>query len=255
MRITAVLAVPLALSIVVVIAVSSGHVNLGPDIVVCMLLAIALWYSYQVWQKGSVEVLDTVRSRVYPVSAPKKVTLATIAFVAASALLLYDGTGSTFADFKYSVLILSLAPYLGYLAFLFFPQYSEAYTDTAKAEFARLKMAEAIAEQERQQKGARRTWFDDVAENLWARWYIRYSCGIALLWASAACAKAEKGSIVLAILLALNSLYCLKEVAAVVLGLSIAGGLLYALFGVVAGIPVSVAIIIGALIIANSRNR
>jgi hypothetical protein len=48
---------------------------------------------------------------------------------------------------------------------------------------------------------------------------------------------------------------CMKEVfGVVVLGL-IVGGVAYAVFGLIAGIPVSVAIIIGAMIIANSNKK
>ena len=46
---------------------------------------------------------------------------------------------------------------------------------------------------------------------------------------------------------------CMKELFGFVICALIFGGLAYAFFGLIAGIPVSLAIIIGALIIANSN--
>jgi hypothetical protein len=48
---------------------------------------------------------------------------------------------------------------------------------------------------------------------------------------------------------------CLKELFGFVILALVFGGLAYALFGLLAGIPVSLAIIIGAVIIANSNAR
>ena len=48
---------------------------------------------------------------------------------------------------------------------------------------------------------------------------------------------------------------CMKELFGFVILALILGGLAYAFFGLLAAIPVSVAIIIGAMIIANSNSK
>lgn len=48
---------------------------------------------------------------------------------------------------------------------------------------------------------------------------------------------------------------CMKEVFGFVILVLILGGIAYAFFGLLAGVPVSIAIIIGAIIIANSNNK
>ena len=95
-------------------------------------------------------------------------------------------------------------------------------------------------------------WLEHVA----AIWWVRYLFGLCLLIGAVMFAAEATGrnGIMGALALGLWGTYCMREVFGWLLGAVVFGGIFYAVAGAVAAIPVSLAIIIGAIIIANSRN-
>lgn len=95
-----------------------------------------------------------------------------------------------------------------------------------------------------------------LLERLAAIWWVRYLVGIGLLigaYTFAVEGSGKKNDVIIAIALAVWGTYCMREVFGWLLGAVVVGGIFYAIAGALAGIPVSLAIIIGAIIIANSK--
>lgn len=95
-----------------------------------------------------------------------------------------------------------------------------------------------------------------LLERLAAIWWVRYLVGIVLVIGACAIAvegSGQKGEVIIAIALGIWGVYCMREVFGWLIGALVVGGILYAIAGALAGIPVSLAIIIGAIIIANSK--
>jgi hypothetical protein len=95
-----------------------------------------------------------------------------------------------------------------------------------------------------------------LLERVAAIWWVRYLFGLILLagaYVFAMEGSGRKETVIIAVALGCWGAYCMREVFAWLVGAAIVGGIIYAIAGAVAGIPVSVAIIIGAIIIANSK--
>jgi hypothetical protein len=251
-KILAALSVPLGLGLAFILPAADSDTALKQAIVPLIALAFALRYSMRVWYRDSITVLAAVRHRIRPENLTNKIAIATSLLVLALMLVAGNQSGDTaheIAPFAWTG-----ALYFLYIAFLVWPQYQVVLTPAAKEEYARLKYAEEQAKQ--QLAEVKRTWVDNVAERIWSTWYARYTLGALLFWLAWAIIKGDsKNSWMLATTVTIGGLICMKELAFWVIGLSIVGGGLYFAFGAIAGLPVSVAIIIGALIIANSRKN
>jgi hypothetical protein len=83
-------------------------------------------------------------------------------------------------------------------------------------------------------------------------WWLRYSTGLGMLWLSVFhFAGNPKAPEWLAFALGIVATCMMYEILVAL----IVGGIAWAFFGAVAGIPTSAALIIGALIIANSNKK
>jgi hypothetical protein len=88
------------------------------------------------------------------------------------------------------------------------------------------------------------------------RWYFRYGVGTLFLLISFSMATSGvKDPLPATIFFGILGLICMKEVALWCIGLSILGGIAWFIIGAIAAIPISIAIIIGAYIIANSFEK
>ena len=144
---------------------------------------------------------------------------------AVCALLVYGERLNPAANL-YLVLWWPFMIYVAYLIMLFRPQYSETYTPAAKAEFARLTYAKASALQRKQDQEHHWTWVDNLAEDLWGRWYARYALGVLLLWVAFELGSSGgKNGWILAVLVGISGLACIKEIALWGIGLAVCGGL------------------------------
>jgi hypothetical protein len=90
-------------------------------------------------------------------------------------------------------------------------------------------------------------------DDLGTRWYVRYAIVGCFLWFAFWISTNE--SMARLWWLALMAVLVAACLAWEILLLLLAGGLLYVFFGAVAALPVSVAIIIGALMIADSKSK
>jgi hypothetical protein len=111
------------------------------------------------------------------------------------------------------------------------------------------------------------TQFEKKIDELAKKWWARYIAGIVLFVAGGflldhflGLEPGKKWNSHLPYWLSLFALFvwgviCMKELFGFIVLAMIFGGLAYAFFGLLAGIPVSVAIIIGAMIIANSNAK
>jgi hypothetical protein len=111
------------------------------------------------------------------------------------------------------------------------------------------------------------TQFEKKIDELAEKWWARYIAGIALFVAGGflldhfvGLEPGKKWNSYIHYWLGLFALFgwgviCMKELFGFIILALIFGGLAYALFGLLAGIPVSLAIIIGAVIIANSNAK
>lgn len=219
----------------------------------------AAWYVQKAYATTEIRALHTIRKRIKPTGVLAKMGYATVLLVIVCLLVrhsFHDVPGGAAS----SSFVLPILAYVGYLVMLFMPQYSETFTPAAKNEFAR-KKHQAATEQIQQDslrkvQQQKRMHFDDVLENVWSRWYIRYGVGALLLWfAVEMLTTSATGAWGMPLLIGLCGIGCMKELALWAVGLAICGGLAYAAIGALAAIPVGAAIIIGALIIANSRSR
>lgn len=219
----------------------------------------AAWYVQKAYATTEIRALHTIRKRIKPTGVLRKIGYATVLLFVACLLIGYSYRDSP-GGAPNSTFVWTIFAYVGYLVMLFMPQYSETYSQAAKAEFVKQKHQEA-AEQIQQDSLRRlqqqkRTRFDDVFKNLWDQWYVRYSVGALMMWfAIDMWATSAKGAWEMPLLIGLCGIGCMKELALWLVGLVLCGGLAYAAIGALAAIPVGAAIIIGALIIANSRSR
>jgi hypothetical protein len=111
------------------------------------------------------------------------------------------------------------------------------------------------------------TQFEKKIDELAEKWWARYIAGVVLFVAGGFLLDhflnlepGKKWNSYLHYWLWLFALFgwgviCMKELFGFVILALILGGLTYAFFGVLAGIPVSAAILIGAIIIANSNAK
>jgi hypothetical protein len=253
-KIAAALCVPFGLAAAFILPETDSEIALKQSLIPLIALAFALRYASKVWYRDSVTALATVRHRIKPENIMHKVLMATSVFV--FMLIVVIANQSSDAGHDVTPFVLTIGPYLLYLAFLLWPQYREVLTPAAKEEYARMKFAEEQTKRQQQAKKADPTWIDDVAAKVLATWYGRYTVGALLFWLAYAVAQqGSRNAWLLAGTAAIGGLVCMKELALWVIGLGIVGGLLYLAFGAIAGIPVSVAIIIGALIIAGARKN
>lgn len=104
---------------------------------------------------------------------------------------------------------------------------------------------------------------NELAEKWWARYIagaVLFVVGGFLLDHFVGLETAKRWNSYIHYWLAMFALFgwgiiCMKEVFGFVIFALIFGGIAYALFGLLAGVPVSLAIIIGAMIIAKSNNK
>lgn len=83
-------------------------------------------------------------------------------------------------------------------------------------------------------------------------WWLRYSGGLGLIWVSTShLAGNPKAPEWLAYALGIAAICMMYEVLMAL----IVGGIVWAFFGAVAGLPTSAALVIGSLIISNSNKK
>jgi hypothetical protein len=95
-------------------------------------------------------------------------------------------------------------------------------------------------------------------ERLLGLWFVRYGLGFGAFALSGYFFNLNdigKSSVVLGLTCMALGVWLMKEVFLWVIGAAIVGGMVALFAGAIAGIPVSAAIIIGALIIASSNNN
>jgi hypothetical protein len=250
-KIAAALCVPFGLAAAFILPETDSQIALRQSILPLIALAFALRYSLQVWHRDGVTALATTRHRIKPENLMHKILTASSVFV--FVLILGIASCSNDATHDITPVVLTIGAYSLYLAFLLWPQYREVLTPAAKEEYARMKFQRTKQQQARK---AEPMWIDGVAAKILATWYGRYTLGALLFWFAYAVAnEGGRDAWILAATVAIGGLVCMKELALWVIGLGVVGGLLYLAFGAIAGIPVSVAIIIGALIIASARKN
>jgi hypothetical protein len=89
------------------------------------------------------------------------------------------------------------------------------------------------------------------AEEFEGRWYFRYPLAVLMLWGAWFMLEKKPHLWWMAAILALAALVQARELALLAIGI----GLIYAVFQGIAALPVSVAIIIGAIIIASALRK
>lgn len=89
------------------------------------------------------------------------------------------------------------------------------------------------------------------AEEFENKWYVRYPIAVLILWGAWYIVDKKPDSWWIAALVALAAIYFARELALLLIGI----GLIYLLFQGIAALPVSIAIIIGAIIIASALKR
>jgi len=92
-----------------------------------------------------------------------------------------------------------------------------------------------------------------VGEEILNFWPVRYSAGAAMFGLAYWAVRTDANNWLLPTVLVIGAFYLMREVSKWLLGIAFIGGVAYALFGIASALPVGAAIIIGALIIANSK--
>lgn len=251
-KIAAAATIPLALLALSASTEDGQQVSMTLVWLILLTFVGAVWYSRRVWHRDTVTVLSAKRYRIKPRFVLARVGWGSL--VLAVALILVDYSQRNDQERVITAYVLPSAAYGLYLVLLFWPQYSVVLTPAAKDESARLKLAAETAAWNKAGKPQEPSWISNLAAELWTRWYTRYAVGALLIWLSITLfSDAGRDAWIVGLTVLAAGLWCMREVALWAIGLAIAGGLLYLAVGAIAGIPVSVAIIIGALIIANSR--
>jgi hypothetical protein len=210
----------------------------------------AVWYGRKVYSVSEIRVLKTTKVRILAKNLKSKLWYATTALAVVCLAIAYAQRSETDDWVRYLRFGVAVGVYLCYLVVLLTPQYSETYSLAAKVEYARLEQEKAAAEDLKWSR------INAVFAGIWSLWYVRYALGILLFWATVEMwPSPAKYAGATSVLLALFGLFCVKELTKWVIGAALVGGLAYAAIGAIAAIPVSAAIIIGALIIASSRSK
>jgi len=159
-------------------------------------------------------------------------------FCVLSPLYAYWFVEGMLADYWWKALLFVViwAVYLGMLSV---PQKSSKYTRAAMDELARIN---ATKYERAGQQGVREA-------ELLGRWWVRYPLGVAVMWGGMWFADQRSDNWLIPLAASLFALVLMREIFFAVL----LCGLAYAFLGALASLPVSAAIIMGALIIANGR--
>ncbi|MGZ8340935.1 MAG: hypothetical protein ACXW2U_14625 [Telluria sp.] len=212
------------------------------------LLAVGGWISRAILINDVRREFATVAIEVPTRVRRNRALVATGIFVVVIAALVF---GAPFAEDPKGVSLLLILPVI--LA------YAWALWMTARYRTTRQLTKAAIIEMQRVSTSttpAAPSKAELLLERLAAIWWVRYLVGIGLLisaYTFAVEGSGKKDDVIIAIALAVWGTYCMREVFGWLLCAVVVGGIFYAIAGALAGIPVSLAIIIGAIIIANSK--
>lgn len=209
---------------------------------------LGLWAAISIWNRKTRRVYAT---DLVPVTASARYRrIAWGTFILLSVLFLIF-LPAMLGDSQMFSFLFAL-PVVALYAFFFYR--------TLKWEFVTEMTADAKAHQHALQHPpaqplAEPSEWEKVMERLWEYWWVRYIVGIALAYLSYSLYYDYQVKAVVPVVIFLASLFCLKEVVGYLIGISIFVGLAYAAFGFIAALPVAVAIIIGALIIASAIKK
>lgn len=110
-----------------------------------------------------------------------------------------------------------------------------------------------LAESRRNNPSAFGRFFIWMFETIFEKWWLRYPlAGLLFYFAYQFYIDPKPDSKAAAAWIAIAALFIARRVMGVIIGVSILCGIIYLIFGAIAALPVSVAIIIGALIIAGA---
>ena len=215
--------------------------------------ALALYYSVAILRAQPTRRLATVKHRIYPTDLRKKTVRSSLACLSVALIVVFANRDGTLSGTALGLVVPS-AIFAVYLFLLFQPQYTEVFTPAAKEEYARLQHAKSAG---LLPASAAETFMKraiNIAQGLWTIWLVRYGVGaLFLTFAFKIATGYGTDSWILAVGPALVGLAFMKELAAWVIGIVVVGGILYTIVGVLAAVPIGLAIIIGATIIASSR--
>lgn len=210
-------------------------------------VALTLWGSWRIWTRTHRR--EYAMKRVPLDMSGRKRGVKTVTVIMTLAFIaVWAGQYSTgmLAE-SWWVVLSALIPYSVYVAFALGIRHQTVPTRAALLVMARDRKASPVPKE----------WEKHV-EALWARWPVRYALGALLFYIAYDVAQNDpmpKNGWVVVLGLSIWAMAVMKEIFVWIIGAAIVGGIGYAIFGAISALPVSVAIVIGALIIANGIKR
>lgn len=212
-------------------------------------LLLGLWAAKSIWNRKTRRVYATDLVPVTASARYRRIAWGTFFLLAALFLVFFP---VALDEFSIGFSILLALPAVALYAFFFYRtlqwQFATEITADAKAHQHALQHPSA-------QPPAKPSEWEKVLERFWEYWWVRYIVGVALAYLSYSLYFDYQVKVVIPVIFFLSSLFCLKEAVGYLIGISIFVGLAYAAFGLIAALPVAVAIIIGALIIATAIKK
>lgn len=129
-----------------------------------------------------------------------------------------------------------------------------AWKTFRKKEVAELVPAEKTPEQMQAEKAAAEE-VERKEREFYGKWWVRYSIGIGLLWGAGYLYEANPDKWILPLMMALLGMLAFSELLLIGIGIVVIGigiGVIWLFVQGVASLPVSLAIVLGAIIIASA---
>jgi hypothetical protein len=215
-------------------------------------IALTLWGSWHIWTRTHRREYTTVRVSRDMAPAKKSVKKITVIMLIAVAFVWVGQYSTGMLASSWWIVLWALLPYGAYtLAVLGFRNQNVP----TKAALIAMARDHALAQETALAGGS--PW-EKRLQTLWEIWPIRYALGGLLFYFAYEAAQADpisKNDWIIIVILSIFAIGTMKEVFLWVICAAVIGGICYAFFGILAALPVSAAIIIGALIIANSGKQ
>lgn len=204
-----------------------------------------VWCSWKIWKRELRKELATTRELISDRERYGKVAIASALLVLALTVIWgvqYSSNQLTeYWWYAWPMVLIGV----GYITSTLRQKQREVLTKAAMVEAGRLKSV-----------SPKPSKWELVLEEVLAIWWLRYALGVLVFLGAYEILISEntrKGDWIGAVGLTLWGMYLMREIFGWVIGAAIVGGIVYLIFGMLAALPVSVAIIIGALIIGRSR--
>lgn len=210
-------------------------------------VALTVWGSWRIWTRTWRRTYATERRPIDMAGRKRRVKLVTsIMLVAFAAVWVWQYSTGMLTS-AWWVVFFAFIPYVPYVCLALGIRYETVPTKAALVVMAR----------DRNVPKPTPEWQKRL-EALWTLWPVRYAAGLLLLYVAYEIAQStpmSKRDWIAVLCLFIWAMSIMKEVFAWLLGALIVLGIGSLIFGVMAALPVSVAIIIGAIIIARGSKQ